>query len=304
MADQKNKNNALMRCTLKDFGYLVVGTFLLALGISWFADPAGLVVGGISGLAIVIKEVSVGLVGFSIPLAVTNLVLNIPLYLINLKQRGFYFVQKSIYAVLLLTLFLWLVEYIPNVFRFEDDLLLAGLACGVLSGVGIGLVMRVNGTTGGTELLAAIIKYIKPHFPIAKLIFIIDAVIIAVGFFIFGPERTMYAVISVYVCSKIIDGILEGVHFAKEALIISDKTKEISKAIFEHLDRGNTAIPVKGMYTRKDREMLMVVVSKKEIAALRQIVTGVDPEAFLIIADVHEVVGEGFNENYDELSLG
>ncbi|MDO4288040.1 MAG: YitT family protein [Eubacterium sp.] len=303
MAEQKN-GSALTRCTLKDFGYLVIGTFLLSLGVSWFADPAGLVVGGISGLAIVIKEISAEIVGFSIPLAVTNLVLNIPLYLINLKQRGFYFVQKSIYAVILMTLFLWLVEYIPNVFHFEDDLLLAGLACGVLSGAGIGLVMRVNGTTGGTELLAAIIKYIKPHFPIAKLIFIIDAVIIAVGFFIFGPERTMYAVISVYVCSKIIDGILEGVHFAKEALIISDKTTEISEAIFKYLDRGNTKIAVQGMYTQKHREMLMVIVSKKEIATLRQIVTAIDPKAFFTIADVHEVVGEGFNENFDELSLG
>lgn len=300
----EHKENALMRCTLKDFGYLVIGTFLLSLGISWFADPAGLVVGGISGLAIVIKEVSANLIGFSIPLAVTNLVLNIPLYIVNLKQRGFYFVQKSIYAVILMTFFLWVIEYIPNIFNFENDLLLAGLACGVLSGVGIGLVMRVNGTTGGTELLAAIIKYIRPHFPIAKLIFIIDAVIIAIGFFIFGPEQTMYAVISVYVCSKIIDNILEGVHFAKEAFIISNKVSEISEAIFEVLDRGNTSIPVKGMYTRKDREMLMVIVSKKEIAALRQIVTSIDPKAFFIIADVHEVLGEGFNEHYDELSLG
>lgn len=128
---------------------------------------------GISGLAIVVKAVTESWFGFAVPLAVTNLVLNVPLYIISLKQRGFGFIQKSIYAVLLMTLFLWVVEYIPNIFDFKDDLLLAALACGVLSGVGIGMVMRVNGTTGGTEMLAAIVKYIHPHFPIAKLIFLL-----------------------------------------------------------------------------------------------------------------------------------
>ena len=96
---------------------------------------------------------------------------------------------------------------------------------------------------------------------------------------------------------------LEGVHFAKEALIISEKSKEISEAIFEYLDRGNTGIPTKGMYTEEQKEMLMVIVSQKEVVQLRQIVTAIDPRAFLIIGDVHEVLGEGFNEDYDELSL-
>ena len=262
MKTELNKKMPFGGCSLKDFGMIAVGSFLLSLGVSWFADPAGLVVGGISGLAIVVKAVTESWFGFAVPLAVTNLVLNVPLYIISLKQRGFGFIQKSIYAVLLMTLFLWVVEYIPNIFDFKDDLLLAALACGVLSGVGIGMVMRVNGTTGGTEMLAAIVKYIHPHFPIAKLIFFIDAAIIALGFFIFGPERTVYAVISVYVCSKIIDSMLEGVHFAKEALIISEKSKEISEAIFEYLDRGNTGIPIKGMYTEEQKEMLMVIVSQ------------------------------------------
>ncbi|MEG0378458.1 MAG: YitT family protein, partial [Eubacterium sp.] len=193
--------------------------------------------------------------------------------------------------------------FIPNIFNVEEDLLLSALACGVLSGVGIGMVMSVNGTTGGTEMLAAIVKYVRPHFPIATLIFVIDAMIIALGFFIFGAERTLYAVISVYVCSKIINNILEGVHYAKAALIISPKTEEISDAIFKYLGRGNTGIPARGMYTKKEMEMLMVVVSQKEIVALRKVVTRIDANAFLIIADVHEVLGEGFNENFDELSL-
>ncbi|MEG0074652.1 MAG: YitT family protein [Eubacterium sp.] len=303
MEKKISKANFLFSCSLKDFGIIIVGTFLLALGISWFADPAGLVVGGISGLAIVIKEVSVKVLGYGIPLAVTNLVLNIPLYLICFKQRGFQFIQKSIYAVLLLTFFLWVVEFIPNIFDFNNDLLLSALACGVLSGVGIGMVMRVNGTTGGTEMLAAIVKYVKAHFPIAQLIFIIDAVIIVIGFFVFGAERTLYAVISVYICSKIINSILEGGNYAKAALIISAQIEEISKAIFEYLDRGNTGIPARGMYTKKEIELLMVVVSQKEIVTLRQIVKRIDVNAFMIITDVHEVLGEGFNEDFDELSL-
>lgn len=304
MKAELSKNILFGGCSLKDFWIIALGSFLLSLGISWFADPAGLVVGGISGLAIVVKQLSQQWFGFAVPLALTNLILNIPLYLISLKQRGFSFIQKSIYAVLLMSLFLWIVAYIPNIFDFKDDFLLSALVCGVLSGVGIGMVMRVNGTTGGTEMLAAIVKYIHPHFPIAKLIFFIDAAIIVLGFFIFGPERTVYAVISVYVCSKIIDGILEGVHFAKQALIISEKSSEISSAIFEYLDRGNTGIPVRGMYTKENKEMLMVVVSQKEVAQLRKIVTAIDPQAFMIIGNVHEVLGEGFNENYDELSLG
>lgn len=287
-----------------DFTAIFVGTLLLSFGVVWFADPAGLVVGGVSGLAIVIKEISASTIGYAIPLSVTNFVLNVPLYLICLKQRGLKFIQKSVYSVVLLTVFLEVCAYIPNIFQFEGDLLPASLACGVFSGIGIGLVMRAGGTTGGTEMLAAIIKYIRPHFPISKLIFIIDALIIALGFFIFGAEATVYAVISVFICSKLIDMLLEGGHHAKAVYIISTETEKISQAVFKALDRGNTGIQVRGMFTRETKEMLMVVVSKKEVPQLRQIVAGIDPRAFVILTEVSEVLGEGFIESYDANSLG
>lgn len=288
--------------TKKEFLMILLGTTILALGINWFTSPLGLVVGGLSGVTIIVKEVSMQVLGFAIPLWITNLVLNIPLFIISIKQRGFEFAKKSLWAVGLLTAALWYTEYIPNFLEVNNDLLLGGVFGGALLGLGIGIVLRTGATTGGTDMLATIIKFKYDRFPIAKLMLAIDGIIILLGLVIFGSTKAMYAIIAVFIISKVITNVLEGVNYAIAVFIISDKNAEISEAIMNKIPRGVTGIKAKGMYTKQDKEMLFVVVSQKEITHLRELVREIDESAFVTIAEAREVLGKGFIEEYNSLA--
>ncbi len=280
-----------MKKSLKDYIYIILGTTIFSLGISWFYEPSGLVSGGVTGAGIIIKHITGGI----IPLYLSNLLFNIPLFLISLKQRGFSFVKKSLLSVVWLSLMLFINKYIINPFNTSEDLFLSSLLSGVFAGIGIGYILRASASSGGTDMLAAIIKYKKPHFPIATLILILDIAIIIIGMFIFGAYKGLYAALSLYITTKIIDRILEGVHFAKAAYIFSDKYNEISTEIFKNLNRGNTAIEATGMYTKSPRKILYVVVEPKEIITLTSIVRRLDSNAFITITDVRRALGEGFS---------
>lgn len=284
----------ILGITKKECLLIIVGTTLLALGVNWFLEPIGLVTGGISGTAIIVKEVSQMTIGFGIPLWLTNITLNLPLFLISIRQRGFKFAQKSLYSVIWLSFALWFTGYLPNPFVVHNDLLLPALFGGVFLGGGIGLVIRSGGTTGGTDMLASIIKFNHTKFPISKLMLGIDGTIILCGCFIFGQEKAMYAIISVIITSKVISNIIEGVDYAKAVFIISDQNHIISKEIMEKIPRGVTGLKATGMYSKENKEMLYVVVSQKEVSKLRELVQLHDPKAFMTIAEVKEVLGEGF----------
>lgn len=288
--------------TKKEFLMILLGTTILALGINWFTSPLGLVTGGLSGVTIIVKEVSLKTLGFEIPLWITNLVLNIPLFIISIKQRGFEFAKKSLWAVGILTAALWYTGFIPNILNVNNDLLLGGVFGGAIIGLGIGIVLRTGATTGGTDTLATIIKYKHARFPIAKVMLGIDGIIILAGMMIFGSTKAMYAIIAVFITSKVITNVLEGMNYAKAAFIMSDKSAEISEAIMHKIPRGVTGIKAKGMYTKQDKEMLFVVVSQKEITRLRELVREIDESAFITIADVREVLGEGFIQDYNSLA--
>ncbi|MBE6023900.1 MAG: YitT family protein [Cellulosilyticum sp.] len=285
----------------KEFLMILLGTTILALGINWFTSPLGLVTGGISGVTIIVKTLSEQFLGFTIPLWITNLVLNIPLFIISVKQRGIGFAKKSLWGVSLLTLALWYTEFIPNVLDVHGDLLLGSIFGGAIIGLGVGTVLKAGGTTGGTDMLATIIKFKSSRFPIAKLMLAIDGVIILGGLLVFGSTKAMYAIISVFIGSKVITWVLEGMNIAKAAFILSDHSNEIADAIMHTLPRGVTGIKAQGMYTKDDKQMLYVVVSQKEITRLRDMVKSIDANAFITIADVREVLGQGFIEEYDTL---
>lgn len=288
--------------TKKEFFMILLGVTILALGINWFTSPLGLVTGGLSGVTIIVKEVSQKILGYGIPLSVTNLVLNIPLFVISIRQRGFKFAKKSLWSVILLTCALWYTEFIPNILDVKGDLLLGGVFGGAIIGLGIGIVLKAGATTGGTDMLATIIKFKHSRFPIAKVMLAIDGLIILLGMMIFGSTKAMYAIIAVFITSKVITWVLEGLNYAKAAFIISDKNKEIADAIMHQIPRGVTGIKAQGMYTKEDKDMLFVVVSQKEITRLRELVKGIDTNAFVTIADVREVLGQGFIEEYDTLA--
>lgn len=271
---------------------IIVGTGLMATAITSCFDAAGMVTGGFSGIAILIKAWTKGLYGNGIPLWITNLVLNVPLFLLAAKIKGFKFVKKALLGDLSLTI--WLA--ILPAWKLSGDFLLVALYGGLLQGIGIGLVFLGGGTTGGTDLLAAIIQKYLNHYSIAQIMQFIDGAIVLVGMYVFGVQKALYAIIAVFLVTKVSDSMIEGLKFSKQAYIITSKPQEISSEIMEKLDRGVTGIHGKGMYSDQDKLLLYCVVGRKEIVALKELVDSIDPDAFVIVSDVREVLGEGFIE--------
>lgn len=272
---------------------IVVGTGLMALAVNSVFDASGLVTGGFSGVAILVKAWTENLVKGGIPLWVTNFALNIPLFFIGAKIRGFAFVKRAIVGELSLSVWLALQ---PVLNLAGDDLLLAGLYGGVIQGVGIGLVFLGRGTTGGTDMMAALIQKYLRHYSISQILQFVDGIVVVVGMYVFGIQRALYAIIAVYLTTKVSDGMIEGMKFSKVAYIVTNKPKEISDMVMTSLGRGVTGIFAKGMYSEKEKLMLFCVVNKKEIVYLKERVDEIDPDAFVIVSDAREVHGEGFIE--------
>ena len=276
-----------------DYLMIIVGTGLMSLAINSVFDAAGMVTGGFSGIAIIIKAWTKNLIEGGIPLWVTNCVLNLPLLVIAWKVRGFSFIKRAILGEISLSV--WLA--IQPVWNLAgNDLLLSALYGGVIQGVGIGLVFLGGGTTGGTDMMAAIIQKFLKHYSIAQIMQVIDAMVVLVGMYVFGVHKALYAIIAVYLVTKVSDGLIEGLKFSKAAYIITGKPKEISDMIINDLDRGVTGINARGMYSGQDKLMLFCVVNKKEIIMLKEKVDKIDPDAFVIVTDAREVHGEGFIE--------
>lgn len=271
---------------------IFIGTGLMALGISSCFDSAGLVTGGFSGIAILVKEASGKLYGWPVPLWMTNITLNIPLFILAAKMRGIRFAKKALVGDGCLTF--WLA--VLPAWELSGDLLLSAVYGGCLMGVGIGLVFLGGGTTGGTDMLSALIqKYLK-HYSIAQIMQFVDGTIVLIGACVFGIERALYAIIAVFLVTKVSDGLIEGLKFSKSVYIITDKPKEISEMIMKDLDRGVTGISAKGMYSGEEKLMLYCVLAKKQLVMLKEKIDEIDPQAFVIVGDVREVHGEGFIE--------
>lgn len=272
---------------------IIVGTGLMGTAITSCFDAAGMVTGGFSGIAILVKSWTNGLYGDGIPLWFTNLALNVPLFILATKIKGFDFVKKALLGDLSLTI--WLA-ILPE-WKLSVDLLLVALYGGLLQGIGIGFVFLGGGTTGGTDLLAAIIqKYLK-HYSIAQVMQFVDGAVVIVGMYVFGVERALYAIIAVFLVTKVSDGIIEGLKFSKSVYIITDKPDEVARMVMEDIDRGITGISAKGMYSGEDKLMLFCVVGKKELVQLKEKIDEIDEKAFVIVGDAREVHGEGFIEN-------
>lgn len=284
---------------MKNFLFILTGSFIFSVSVAWIASPLGLVSGGVSGVGIVVKEVT-GV----IPIALTSFILNLPLFTISFIQRGWRFISKSILAFLSLTVFLWVLEGIKPPFDLEGDLLVGAFLFGALAGVGLGLVLRAGATSGGTDMLASIIKRKRPHLKISFLILVIDVLVIAMGVFLFGITRGVYATLSLVISVKVIDLTLSGISSAKTVFIMSEKSSEIASTVMNELKRGITGLRAKGFYTGEERTLLFSVVSAREISSLQRIVYDTDPDAFMTVNDAKRVLGEGFDSLInDENSL-
>lgn len=281
------------RSKICDYILLIVGTGLLASSIQCVFDPIGLVTGGFSGIAIIVKALTEDLISGGIPLWLTNFVLNVPVFFVAYKVKGKSFVGRTLAGTFLLSAWLYVI---PPIDVTQGDYILAAVFGGVLSGAGMGLILLAKATTGGTDMVATLIQHYVRHYSIVQILQILDAIVVLAGFYVFGIRAALYAMVAIFVTSKVSDALMEGFKFSKAAFIISDRYELVAKHILEDLDRGVTGLKAKGMYSGADKCMLYCVVSQKEIVRVKEIVAEVDPNAFVIVSDAREVLGEGFLE--------
>ena len=271
----------------RDYILILIGASIMGIAIKNIYDPIGLVTGGASGVAIILKK------QFGVPLWLTNTAINIPLFAAAAKLKGWSFIKRTLLATVTLSVSLYVIPEMPFLM---DDLFLTALFGGLITGAGAGIVFACQATTGGTDMLAAIIRRWLPHYTLAQILQVLDAAIVLIGAGIFGVTYALYALIAIYAVSKVSDGIIEGMKYSKVAYIISDKSEEIAAAILKELERGVTALDARGMYSGNRKDVLFCVVSRKEIAQLKELVVGHDAQAFVIVSDAREVLGEGFIE--------
>ena len=272
---------------------ILVGTAVMALAIQCIYDRVGLVTGGFTGLTIIIRNITKSVISGGIPLWFANIVLNSPLFIYSYVKFGKKFVGRTLFATIMLSVWLYII---PGVDLSGDYYLLAALFGGVFTGVGMGIVLRAGATTGGTDMVAALIQTKMRHYSVVQIMQVMDAAIVIAGLYVFGLRSTLYAVVSIFVSTKVSDGFLEGFKNSKAALIITNHYKEVAARVMDELGRGVTGMDAKGMYTQDYKCVLYCVVSRKEIVQLKEIVNDVDPDAFVIVSDVREVLGEGFME--------
>ncbi len=263
---------------------IAAGTATMAVAFNAFLIPNKLAAGGISGLGIILFHL------YQFPVGLTVLLGNIPLFILGWSYLGWKFVAHSLAGTLLLPLMLELFAFLPSL---TTDLLLASIFGGIGVGFGLGLVFRSRGSTGGTALGAQLINHFWGLSSGQGLIAADLAIIVAAGF-IFNAEVAMFALLSIFVSSKVIDFVQEGPGFSKAAIIISDHKKEIATKIMAELGRGVTFLEGRGAYTGAEKGILLCVVSQQQVTYLKKIVREVDPGAFVIVSSVGEVLGEGF----------
>ena len=269
----------------KSYIGITIGCIITALSINLFLVPYNIAPGGVSGISIIIHYF------FNFPVGATMLALNIPLFIFGIRQLGGAFGIKTLFGTIMLSLFTDLTNWMSFATK---DILLASIFGGVTMGIGLGIVFKFGGTTGGTDLAARTIKTLLQHFTVGRIMFSIDTIIILLAIIVYRSyELGLYAVITLYISIKIIDVIIEGVE-AKGAFIISDQSEIIADKILNDLRRGVTGLHGVGMYTRKDKNVLLVVVERIEIVRLKEIIKEIDENAFMILTDIREVLGEGF----------
>lgn len=282
--------------------YSLIGAFLMAFAVGNVLEPMHLVTGGAAGLGIILKQYSGAwfqqqgwfsgqVLQEGIPLWVTSVLVNIPLFVAAYRRKGIRFLGNSLWGTTCLTVFL---AVLPEWDVLPRDFVLNSLFGGLIEGAGLGLVLLAKSSTGGTDLFATLLHERFPQFSIPKIMASIDGVVIAMGFMAFGIENGLYALITIFIISRISDIVIGGFGHSLVAFIISDYSERIAGEIMRELNRGITGIGVKGLYRDKSRTMLMCAASKKQLVYVKEIVAKYDPKAFVIITDARETLGEGF----------
>lgn len=279
-----------MKRQIKSYAIVAVGSVIFALAFDWFFYANQLAMGGVTGLAQVVNAVlpraSVGMVAF---------MLNVPLFLLGWRFIGFHLLASSLFSMVVSSA---AIDAIARLHTFAPmDPMLASLCGGALMGLGLGIVFSQGATTGGTDVVARLLGLKFPWLPLGKLMLVPDFVVLALVAAAFGRvEAALYGLVGIFVATRVMDTVLYGLDTSKVAYIITDRWKETGDALMRDLDRGVTYLRGEGAYTGAEKRVLLVAFKQREIVEIKRAVHTVDPAAFLIVCDAHDVLGEGFGD--------
>lgn len=276
-----------MKETLHRYVMISLGCIVCAVGICAFFMPFHLLGGGISGFCILLNY----LTGW--PVGITNIIINIPLFYLAYRMMSRDYVICGIFGIVFFSVALDALDFMRDMFLVRD-MLLSCIAGGVIEGIGSAMMYRVNGNTGGTDIIGAIVQ---KHYSISigTNAFLFNIVLLLIGCFFFGIEITLYTMLAFYITFRATNSFTEGFDFKKSVLIVSEKHRQIAEEILK-MERGVTFLDAEGAYTGISRKVLFVVVKLTQIAKIKSIVTKYDPNAFMIIQDASDVLGKGFTE--------
>lgn len=287
---------------LVDNLFWIIGCISYSAGVTIFAVPNNIAQSGMTGIAIIINYL------IHTPIGVTNFVLNIPLFILAWIFIGKKFTLKTLWVTTLLSVIMDIMTALINrgiIPSYDNgDRLLACIFCGALCGFGLSLAFLRNSTTGGTDIIMRLLKLIVPHFSMGKLIMILDAAVVILAAIVFkSAESALYAAILIFISSRVIDYITYGAGNGKMLLVFTEKAHDVSDALTSKFRRGVSIVPVEGGYTGEKKNMLIIVLRSDEVAKIRKVIKQTDPNTFIVITEVKEILGEGFKAPPDEADL-
>ncbi len=273
---------------VRDYAWIALGSVLYSLSFDWFYVPNQIGFGGLTALGMILNYLSP-----AIPIGMVVLILNIPLFLLGWKFLGGHTLVSSLFAMTATSV---LVDLIAAMYTFPSmDPMLAAIFGGVSLGVSLGMIFSKGATTGGTDLTARLLKLPFAWLPMGKLLMVVDlTMLLSVSLVFRSMESAMYGMISLYISTLVMDGVLYGLDQSKVAYIVTTRPQEIAAEIDRQMDRGATFLHGEGSFSREEKLVLMCAFKQKQIVPLKALVHELDPEAFLIVCDAHEVLGQGF----------
>ena len=283
------KINFLNKKAIFELIFIVLGSFIISVGVNMFLGNAELLSGGVTGVALILEKLTGIQVGY------LSLLMNIPLFICCVFKLNKKFTTYSLVGILSLSFSLIVTKSFTHLITIDDKLLLC-LYGGVLTGLGSGIVLLNHGSTGGFDIITMLIKEKNPNKSLSTISFSINSLIVIIGSFIFGISNALYTLISMYITSFVLDKVLQGFNSSKLAFIITDNEDQLTKYIIKSLNRGVTKISGKGVYTNEEKAILFCVLPNTQIPDLKNIIEEHDPSAFLTISDANEIIGKGFKQ--------
>lgn len=283
------KRRSTKKDLIVDIAAILLGSALVALGIVIFTVPNHLAPGGVSGLATAVSHVT------NLPIGVLSLLFNVPIFLVAFRIFGIRSLLRTLISTVLLSLFIDLFTSLG--IAYTNNVLLASVLGGAVVGVGMGFLFSRGITTGGTDLIASILRVKFPQLPMGTLLTVIDVIVVIVAVVVFRDvEIALYSGVVIFVTGRVIDAIMQGIDYAKIIMVITDQPEEILRVLTQEMERGVTELPAKGGWTRENKSILLTVAHRSEMAASLKAIKNADPKSFIIMYNATEVHGEGFKE--------